>query len=135
MDHILLSLREDEFQEFEELLSEVHELVDPDLDLSQLLGTVHDRAVATFRNGSIEPGALRGLLHDMIAGDVVEENRSQLPEDPTLGDLMPLVDEIDRRLAGVSRDGKQLVYRALLLRALQDWREFGILVFADRWLM
>ena len=28
----------------------------------------------------------------------------------------------------------QLVYRAMLLRALQDWREFGTLVFVDRWL-
>ena len=45
---------------------------------------------------------------------------------------MHLVDEIERRLSG--QNGKQLVGRAMLLRALQDWREFGILVFADRWL-
>ena len=129
MDHIPLSLREDEHREFEELLSEVHELVDPDMDLSQLLGTVHDKAVAAFRNGSLEPDELRVLLHETIAGDVVEENRRQLPEDPHPDDLMHLVYEIERRLSG--RNGKQLVYRAMLLRALKDWRE----VFAERWLV
>ena len=123
MNHIPLSLREDEHREFEELLSEVHELIDPDMDLSQLLGTVHDKAVAAFRGGSLEPDELRVLLHETIAGDVVEENRRQLPEDPHPDDLMPLVNEIERRLSGVSRNGKQLVYRAMLLRALQDWRE------------
>ena len=46
---------------------------------------------------------------------------------------MHLVGEIKRRLSG--QDGKQLVYRAMLLRALQDWREFGVLVFADGSLM
>ena len=46
-----------------------------------------------------------------------------------------LVDEIERRLASVAQDAKKLVYRAMLLRALQDWREFGVLVFAERWLM
>ena len=75
MDHIPLSLREDEHRDFEELLSEVHELIDPDMDLSQLLGTVHDKAVAAYRNGSLEPDELRVLLHETIAGDVVEENR------------------------------------------------------------
>ncbi len=47
---------------------------------------------------------------------------------------MHLVDEIERRGASVAQDGKKLVYRAMLLRALKDWREFGILVFAERWL-
>ncbi len=32
----------------------------------------------------------------MITGDVVEENRSQLPDDPHTDDLMHLVDEIER---------------------------------------
>ena len=90
MDHIPLSLREDEHREFEELLSDVHELIDPDMDLSQLLGTVHDKAVAAFRGGSLEPDELRVLLHETIAGDVVEENRRKLPEDPHPDDLMPV---------------------------------------------
>ncbi len=47
---------------------------------------------------------------------------------------MHLVDEIERRVASVAQDGKQVVGRAMLLRALQDWREFGTLVFAERWL-
>ena len=46
---------------------------------------------------------------------------------------MHLVDEIKRRLS--DRNGKKLVYRAMLLRALKDWRDFGVLVFADRWLV
>ncbi len=45
-----------------------------------------------------------------------------------------LVYEIERRLASVAQDGKQVVGRAMLLRALKDWREFGVLVFAERWL-
>ncbi len=69
----------------------------------------------------------------MITTDVVEENRSRLPDDPHPDDLMHLVDEIERRLSGPN--GKQLVYRAMLLRALKDWRDFGVLVFADRWLV
>ncbi len=48
---------------------------------------------------------------------------------------MHLVGEIERRVASVAQDGKQLVYRAMLLRALKDWREYGTLVFADRWLV
>ena len=113
MDQIPLTLREDEHRDFEELLSDVHELIDPDMDLRRLLGTVHDKAVTEFRNGSIDPGELRGLVHEMITTDVVEENRSHLPEDPHPDDLMHLVNEIERRLSGVSRNGKQLVcYRA-----------------------
>ena len=127
MDHIPLTLREDEHRDFEDLLSEVHELIDPDMNLNQLLSTVHDKG---FRIGSIEPSEIRGLVHEMITEDVVEENRSQLPDDPHPDDLMHLVDEIERRLSG--RNGKKLVYRAMLLRALQDWREFGVLVFTDR---
>ncbi len=69
----------------------------------------------------------------MITTDVVEEYRSQLPDDSRPDDVIHLVVEIERRLSG--RNGKQLVYRAMLLRALQDWREFGTLVFADRWLV
>ena len=33
---------------------------------------------------------------------------------------MHLVDEIEGRVASVAQDGKKLVYRAMLLRALQD---------------
>ena len=53
---------------------------------------------------------------------------------PRPDDVMHLVDEIERRLSSLAQDGKQLVYRAMLLRALQEWREFGTLVFAERWL-
>ena len=71
----------------------------------------------------------------MIARDVIEENRRQLPEDPHPDDVMHLMGEIQRRLSDLkSRNERPLVYRALLLRALKDWREFGTLVFADRWL-
>ena len=45
---------------------------------------------------------------------------------------MHLVDEIERRL---SANGNQLVYRTMLPRALKDWRDFGVLVFAERWLV
>ena len=77
-----------------------------------------------------------GLVHELITTDAVEENRSQLPDDPRPDDLMHLVGEIERRVADLNiRNGKQLVYRAMLLRALQDWRDFGTLVFADRWLV
>ncbi len=132
MDHILLTLTADEHRDFEDLLSDVHELIDPDMDLNQLLSTVHDKAVVAFRDGSIDPGEVRDLIRDMITTDVVEENRRQLPDDPHPDDLMHLVGEIEGRLSG--RDGKQLVYRAMLLRALRDWRDFGTLVFAERWL-
>ena len=135
MDRIPLTLREDEYAEFEELLSDVHELIDPDMGLNQLPSTVHDKAVVAFRSGSIEPGEIRDLIRDMITTDVVEENRRQLPDDPHPDDVMHLVDEIERRLASVAQDGKYLAGRATLLRALNDWREFGILVFADRWLV
>ena len=135
MTQIPLTLTADEHRDFEELLSDVHELIDPDMDLTRLLSTVHNKAVVAFRDGSIEQGELRDLIRDMITADVVEENRRQLPDDPAPDDVMHLVGEIERRLASVALDGKQLVYRAMLLRALRDWREFGTLVFAERWLV
>ena len=73
---------------------------------------------------------------DAELGDVVEENRRLLPENSPPDDVVHLVDEIDRRLSELkSRNGKQLLYRAMLFRALQDWREFGVLVFAGWWLV
>ena len=63
-EQINITFREDELQDVKELLDEVHGLIDPDMDLSRLLSTVHDKAVVAVRSGSIlhrPPGV--GLLH------------------------------------------------------------------------